>query len=752
MLRCDLDERALMIESQPDVSGRRRTTPATRWCSSASTRSGTTSSSTGSPSVAADRTAATRGDPRPGRGLGRGGDRLFARKPARDDLRDAVGAHRDAVEHVGRLHRPLLVRDHDELRAVGVAPKQLDEAADVRVVERGLDLVEEVERARAARGRARTGTRSRRAPSRRPTGGRAASPSSRRAGARPRSPAPPRTRARPGAAAPRRPGRASPRPRGSALDGLVRLGEAARSTVSVEVRAQLLELERTRSRSSRWVRSSSSRSFSRSYSSFASGLTPPSARGASRAARRLLGQSPRSPSAGSVAAASSRRRASASPRPRPSRPRPRSGLLRASRGLAPQLDLLRAERAQRPPSPRAARGVDRRDGTRGGLSTRPPPARGREPGCVDGAPNSADPGRGSAWSGRRPAAALVCARPPETRQTSATPALIDCPRGAGVDSSSSSTASAASPANHSSPAPGRSRPSRVRPAAGPGTLLRDDPAPRGTARAPACRPCAFRPGGAWPSTRGAAAPRRHRTPRPQMPGRRSAGRRRPRARSPARRELREATARPPRRGRAAGGIPRAPRGGLQRGRLVRAVRAARRAPPLLRGVRGRGGALGAWHGAVRAVRERLVRARQTGPQRRDLCASRSVSRSPRSAGGRAPRSPPRAYRRRRSAPPRRCSARRAATRAARSRALRASAAAVALLALGHPRPSVVEVELRDPRRSEAISPPSFSARSAAVACRASGRAASSPLPRRRARARPGARRAAASARRGAAGA
>src|SRR5581483_533992 len=75
------------------------------------------------------------------------GDGL-ALEAARDDLRDAVAAHRDAVEDVGRLHRPLLVRDHDELRAVGVAAQELDEAADVRVVERDLDLVEEVERAR----------------------------------------------------------------------------------------------------------------------------------------------------------------------------------------------------------------------------------------------------------------------------------------------------------------------------------------------------------------------------------------------------------------------------------------------------------------------------------------------------------------------------------------------------------------------------------------------------------------------------
>ena len=73
---------------------------------------------------------------------------LVPRQAPRDDLADAVAAHRDAVEHVGGLHRALLVRDHDELGAVGVATQQLHEAGDVRVVERGLDLVEEVEGAR----------------------------------------------------------------------------------------------------------------------------------------------------------------------------------------------------------------------------------------------------------------------------------------------------------------------------------------------------------------------------------------------------------------------------------------------------------------------------------------------------------------------------------------------------------------------------------------------------------------------------
>src|SRR5580765_6839119 len=84
------------------------------------------------------------------RGALRGyGGHVLAGKTTRDDLRDALLSHRDAVEHVRGFHRPLLVRHDDELRTVGVASQQLDEAADVRVVERGLDLVQQVEGARA---------------------------------------------------------------------------------------------------------------------------------------------------------------------------------------------------------------------------------------------------------------------------------------------------------------------------------------------------------------------------------------------------------------------------------------------------------------------------------------------------------------------------------------------------------------------------------------------------------------------------
>ena len=73
----------------------------------------------------------------------------LAGQAARDDLGDAVVAHRDPVQRVGRLHRALLVGDHDELRALGVAAQQAQEAVDVEVVQRRLHLVQHVERARA---------------------------------------------------------------------------------------------------------------------------------------------------------------------------------------------------------------------------------------------------------------------------------------------------------------------------------------------------------------------------------------------------------------------------------------------------------------------------------------------------------------------------------------------------------------------------------------------------------------------------
>src|ERR687895_2077474 len=72
-----------------------------------------------------------------------------ALEAAGDHAGDAVAAHAHPVEGVGGVHRPLLVRDDDELGPVRVAPDELEEAVDVDVVERGLDLVQDVEGARA---------------------------------------------------------------------------------------------------------------------------------------------------------------------------------------------------------------------------------------------------------------------------------------------------------------------------------------------------------------------------------------------------------------------------------------------------------------------------------------------------------------------------------------------------------------------------------------------------------------------------
>ena len=66
----------------------------------------------------------------------------------RDDLGDAGLFHRDAVEGVGNLHRPLVVGDEDELAAVGHAADQFVEATDVGFIERRVHFVEQTERRR----------------------------------------------------------------------------------------------------------------------------------------------------------------------------------------------------------------------------------------------------------------------------------------------------------------------------------------------------------------------------------------------------------------------------------------------------------------------------------------------------------------------------------------------------------------------------------------------------------------------------
>src|SRR5207302_114360 len=58
------------------------------------------------------------------------------------DRGHAVTLHADPVQRVRSLHRPLLVRDDDQLRGVPQLVKDLQEALEVGVVERRLDLVQ----------------------------------------------------------------------------------------------------------------------------------------------------------------------------------------------------------------------------------------------------------------------------------------------------------------------------------------------------------------------------------------------------------------------------------------------------------------------------------------------------------------------------------------------------------------------------------------------------------------------------------
>src|SRR5271169_4151171 len=67
-------------------------------------------------------------------------------EPHADELRHSRLLLRDAVKGLRGLHRPLVVRDEDELRLLGQLHEERREAVDVRLVERGVDLVEDAER------------------------------------------------------------------------------------------------------------------------------------------------------------------------------------------------------------------------------------------------------------------------------------------------------------------------------------------------------------------------------------------------------------------------------------------------------------------------------------------------------------------------------------------------------------------------------------------------------------------------------
>src|SRR5918996_3189332 len=70
-------------------------------------------------------------------------------QPLAEHLRDTAGAHGHPVQHVGDLHRALLMGDHDQLAGRAELRNDIEHALRVDVVERGFDLVEHIERRRA---------------------------------------------------------------------------------------------------------------------------------------------------------------------------------------------------------------------------------------------------------------------------------------------------------------------------------------------------------------------------------------------------------------------------------------------------------------------------------------------------------------------------------------------------------------------------------------------------------------------------
>src|SRR5436190_258438 len=65
-------------------------------------------------------------------------------------LRYSALLHRDSIQDIGGSHRSLLVRHHNELRPVEEFLQDTGEPGCVRLVECGIDLVQNAERARPA--------------------------------------------------------------------------------------------------------------------------------------------------------------------------------------------------------------------------------------------------------------------------------------------------------------------------------------------------------------------------------------------------------------------------------------------------------------------------------------------------------------------------------------------------------------------------------------------------------------------------
>src|SRR5689334_3322419 len=73
---------------------------------------------------------------------------VYSLKLHRHQLRDTSFLHGYAVKSAGHLHRPLVVRDHDELRVLGHLDDLISKASHVRFVKWRIDLVEQTERRR----------------------------------------------------------------------------------------------------------------------------------------------------------------------------------------------------------------------------------------------------------------------------------------------------------------------------------------------------------------------------------------------------------------------------------------------------------------------------------------------------------------------------------------------------------------------------------------------------------------------------